>query len=494
MATLLIIDDKAEEFSKSLDVALQDYSIRYAADAEEGLRRLEEEEDIACVLLDIRMPPKLGDSFEQEGMLALEEIRRRWPHMPVIMLTASEGAEDMVRAIRMGAFHYIIKPPDTDRLRTLVSAAIANRQLKDKVSALERTVRMRDEMESAAGTAGRYGRLVGSGAAMRRVFGLIEKLSGSDVPVLIMGESGTGKELVAREIHDRSPRAENSFIPVNCANLEGTLLESELFGHRKGAFTGATSDREGAFRAAEGGSLLLDEIAEMSPDLQAKLLRVLQNGVVKPVGADRGAEVDVRVIAATNRDIGKLVEKGNFREDLYYRLNVVRIFLPPLRERREDIPVLAEHFVAKHGSGEAFLGGEALGELTAWDWPGNVRQLENVIRRALVLSDGPEIEPRHCRPGQTGKQGSAGGYEGLWEAVKNGETTSDIKEFADLHGKLALADMMRRASATASSEREAGQMLGFIPENDPKDRAFNNYRSWKRRVLKIEKQAKEEQE
>jgi len=412
--------------------------------------------------------------------------------MPVLMLTASSEAVDMVRAIRMGAFHYVIKPPDGPTLRTMIEAAIANRELKERVAALEATIRIRDEMESATDGGGRFGSLVGSSPAMRRVFGLIRRLARSEAPVLILGESGTGKELVAREIHNRSMRSGKPFVAVGCANLSGQLLESELFGHTKGAFTGASGDRDGAFRTAEGGTVFLDEIAEMSGELQSKLLRVLQEKTVKPVGADLEQRVDVRVIAATNKDIDGLVRNGEFRDDLFYRLNVVRIVLPPLRERREDIPALAEHFLSKYSSAGAFLSEEALRELEARSWPGNVRELENAIRRALVLADGPELGPDDFQWDERAASVPRGSYEALWQAVRRGHTPSDINTFAELYGKLALAAMMRRASEQAGTDREAGRLLGFIPEDDPGDRAFNNYRSWKRRVMQLEERTEAE--
>ncbi len=494
MAKLLVIDDKAQEFRKSLDLALDDYVVRYAADAEEGLAAVREDEEIACVLLDIKMPARLGRVEDEEGLVALREIRKARPNLPVLMLTASGEAHDMIRAIRMGAYHYLIKPPDTDHLRTLVEAAIANEQLKEKVSALEETIRVRDQMESVPGQSHRIGRLIGSSAAMRMVFGRIQKLADADVSVLILGESGTGKELVAREIHGRGLRAEGPFVAVNCANLTGTLLESELFGHPKGAFTGAEGEREGAFRAADGGTVFLDEISEMSDQLQSKLLRVLQERRVKPLGADREELVDVRILAATNEDIDRLVEEGKFREDLFYRLNVVRVVLPPLRERREDIPMLAEHFLERYDTGARhFLSQEALKGLKQRPWPGNVRELEHAVERALVLADGPELTPDDFERGQRLSAGETEVYDRLWEAVHRGDTPGDINRFAELYGKLALAEMMKRAGQAASTDREAGRLLGFIPEDDPGDRAYNNYRSWKRRVLKLAEDVEEEQ-
>ncbi len=490
MATLLVIDDKAEEFSKSLDVALDDHVILYASDAEEGLAMLETE-DVACVLLDIAMPPKLGSVRDEEGLVALSEIRKRFPALPVLMLTASGDDGDMVRAVRMGAFYYIIKPPDGGTLRTMVGAAIASRELRERTASLEAALRLRDEMETASGEGTSFGPLVGASPAMRRVFGVIETVAPKDVTVLILGETGTGKELVAREIHNRSLRSKQPFVPVNCANLTGTLLESELFGHRRGAFTDAKEDRRGAFRAAEGGTILLDEIAEMSGELQAKLLRVLQERRIKPLGTDSPEPVNVRVVAATNQDIDRLVEQGHFREDLFYRLNVVRIALPPLRRRPEDIRLLAEYFLNKKAPGAGkYLSQDALRELADRPWPGNVRELENVIEGAVALGAGPELTPEDIET--TGPiTHSDTSHDDLWQDLVNGNAPTDIKEFADLHGKLTLADMMERALKQVRTDREAGRLLGFIPKDDPDDRAFNNYRAWKRRVFQLRDDSEE---
>jgi DNA-binding NtrC family response regulator len=485
MATLLVIDDKADEFKKALDVALDEHVVLYASDAEEGLAMLEAEPEVACVLLDIAMPPKLGRLRDEEGLVALRTIRTRFPMLPVLMLTASGDDADMVRALRMGAFYYIAKPPDGQTLRTMVGAAIANRELQAKAASLGAPLRLRDEMETVSGEGTAFGSMVGASPAMRRVFGVIERVAPKDVTVLILGETGTGKELVAREIHRRSGRCRKPFVPVNCANLTGTLLESELFGHRKGAFTDAKDDRRGAFRAAEGGTLFLDEIAEMSAELQSKLLRVLQEQAVKPLGADREETVDVRVVAATNQNLDHRVEAGSFREDLFYRLNVVRIVLPPLRERRDDIERLADHFLAAAGAETAcFLSPAARDELRNRSWPGNVRELQNAIQRAVALASGPELSPDDFEPGRELTQSSAG-EEALWQSVLGGREPSDINRFAELHGKLALAEMMYRAGRQVRTDREAGRLLGFIPEEDTDDRAFNNYRAWKRRVFRL---------
>ena len=494
MAKLLVIDDKADEFRKGLDVALEGHTVLYASDAETGLALIQEGADIACVLLDMAMPARLGKVDDEEGLAALREIRKRKPTLPVLMLTASSEAGDMIRAIRMGAYHYVIKPPDGPTLRTMVSAAIANRELREKVAALEEAILVRDEMEGVVDDGSTaFGSIVGNSPAMRRVFGLIQKLAQSDATALILGESGTGKELVTREIHARGPRAEKPLIAVNCANLSGTLLESELFGHRKGAFTDAKDEREGAFRAADGGTILLDEISEMSQELQSKLLRVLQEKMIKPLGADREEPVDVRVIAATNRDVGALVREGEFRQDLFYRLNVVRVVLPPLRERRGDIPLLADHFLKKHSEETGpFLGDDAIKELEARSWSGNnVRELGNAIERAVTLADGPVLTPDDFAWEEQVADGAAAYHDTLWQAITKGRAPNDISRFAELYGKLALAEMMRRALEQAGTDRDAGRMLGFITDDDPGDKAFNNYRAWRRRVGQLRDEAEE---
>jgi two-component system response regulator HydG len=308
----------------------------------------------------------------------------------VIVITGFGSLESAIGAIRAGAFDFLTKPIDTQALRVAVDRAAAHSSLRAEVRRLRRAVER----------VSREGPLVGESPRMRKVYEMIERVADSDATVLITGESGTGKELVARALHNRSPRSKGRYLAVNCAAVPPNLLESELFGHVRGAFTDAKSDREGLFVRASGGTLLLDEIGEMPPEMQAKLLRVLQEAKVRPVGGDREIPFDVRILAATNRDLEEDVEVGRFREDLFYRINVVNIDVPPLRDRGNDVLLLAHSFIerlaarASNGDGDRpeQLDPRAAQKLVDYDWPGNVRELENCIERAVTLSRGPRIE------------------------------------------------------------------------------------------------------
>ncbi len=331
---------------------------------------------------DIRMP---GPS----GLDLLERLRSLGAQAPaVVIITAQHTFENAVEAMKRGALDYLLKPFGVGEVQALVEKALRSRALEREVRALRREVGAR--VASAE-------RLVGRSQALLEVFKTVGRVARSDVPVLVTGESGTGKELVARAIHGASGRAEQPFVAVNSAAIPRDLLESELFGHERGAFTGATESRLGRFREAGGGTLFLDEIGDMPLALQAKLLRVLQSGELTPVGGRRAERVDVRIIAATHRDVDAEVREGRFREDLVYRLRVVPIHIPPLRERAEDVPVLAEHFVRRYaeelGLGARHLSGPALERLCTHPWPGNVRELENAIRRALVLATSEVLAP-----------------------------------------------------------------------------------------------------
>jgi two-component system nitrogen regulation response regulator GlnG len=327
--------------------------------------------DYAIAFLDIRMP---GPS----GLELLERLRAMGSHTAIVIITAQNTLENAVEAMKLGALDYLVKPFSLPEATALVEKAMRARTLQDEVQKLRREVAQR---------AGPGERLVGKNPALLEIFKTIGRVAGRDVPVLITGESGTGKELVARAIHASSHRAEGPFVAVNTAAIPRELLESEMFGHEKGAFTGAVESRIGRFREASGGTLFLDEIGDMSLELQAKLLRVLQSGEVVPVGARRTERVDVRTLAATHRDLDELVRENRFREDLVYRL----------RERADDIPVLAEHFVGRYAeelaTGPRWLSDAALGALVDYDWPGNVRELENSVKRALVLSTGEVLTP-----------------------------------------------------------------------------------------------------
>jgi len=332
--------------------------------------------EFQIAFLDIRMP---GLS----GLELLDRLHAVGSQTAVVIITAQNTFENAVEAMRRGAFEYLVKPFGIADVKALARKALRGKQLRDELRALRREVSGR----LASGE-----RIVGRNPEMLEIFKTIGRVAGRDVSVLITGESGTGKELVARAIHAASPRGAAAFVPVNTTAIPRDLLESELFGHERGAFTGALAARVGRFREASGGTLFLDEIGDMPADLQAKLLRVLQDQVVTPVGAQRAEKVDVRIIAATHRDLDLLVSEGSFREDLLYRLRVMPIHLPALRERSEDIRVLAEYFLARYAEdlagGPRFLTDSALEFLGCCPWPGNVRELENAIKRALVLSSG----------------------------------------------------------------------------------------------------------
>ena len=329
------------------------------------------------VITDLRMA-------EVDGLDVLDAVRAIDPDVPVIIMTAFGAIETAIEAMRRGAWHYVVKPARLDELALHANRAFEHRTL--------RKVNRQLRVENRAGMS----TLIGKSAVMRGLYALVERVALSGAAVLIRGESGSGKELVARALHEASPRSERPFLAINCTALPESLLESELFGHTRGAFTGATSARAGLFVEASGGTLFLDEIGDMAPSLQAKLLRVVQQGEVRPVGSDESRAIDVRLIAATHRDLEQRVAEGQFREDLFFRLNVVPIAVPPLRERLEDIPVLVEHFLAaararNPHSPVVRLQPELVTALTRYPWPGNVRELENLIERLVVVGTTPDL-------------------------------------------------------------------------------------------------------
>ncbi len=327
------------------------------------------------VFLDVKMPG-------MDGLDALDRIRSRTPGTQVIMISGHGTIETAVEATRRGAFDFLQKPLDTDRLLVTLRNALDRKGLADSVEAF------RSEVEARH-------RIIGNSRAIRDVLERVERVAPSDARVLITGENGTGKELVARALHRNSRRRGEAFVEVNCAAIPSELIESELFGHMKGSFTGAVQDRAGTFEQADGGTLFLDEIGDMAPAAQAKVLRALEEGKVTRVGGQRPKEVDVRVIAATNKELEGEIAEGRFREDLFYRLNVVPIHVPPLRERREDIPLLVRHFAeqmaAREGIPPRTFSDEALGRLEGMEWPGNVRELRNTVERLLILAPGEGI-------------------------------------------------------------------------------------------------------
>ncbi len=339
-----------------------------------------------AVLLDLMMP-------EIDGVEVLKEISRRQPKLPVIMITADNDVQHAVEVTKLGAYDYLVKPVDKERLLTTLSRALSHGSLEKEVERLKGELSDRYQLRN----------IVGSSAAMRTVYDQIEKVLESEITVFIAGESGTGKELVAKAIHYASLRSDGPFIDVNCAAIPEGLQESELFGHEKGAFTGAVATHPGKFEQANGGTIFLDEVGEMSPSAQARLLRVLQERVLQRVGGMDTIELDVRVVSASNRNLATMVEENSFRQDLFYRLVVFPISLPPLRDRREDIPLLVEHFLEKYardaGKRVTRVEAKAMEALASHGWPGNVRELENVIHRTLLVSAGLELTLDDLPPG-----------------------------------------------------------------------------------------------
>jgi len=379
--TVLVVDDDPTQRRLVQAVLERDgYAVVHAESGGEAIDRLTKGGGADVVLLDMVMPG-------MNGMETLAEIRTAGVVTPVIVLTASAGVDAVVKAMQAGAQDFFVKPVSAERLLVGVSNALQLTRLTAEVGRLKKHVTGRTSFDD----------LVGQSAPMRMVRSLGTRAAKSAIPVLITGESGVGKEVIARALHGASDRAGKPFVAVNCGALPANLIESILFGHEKGAFTGAHDKHLGKFQEATGGTLFLDEIGELPLDMQVKLLRALQEGEVDPVGAKRSVKVDVRIVSATNRDPAQQVRAGAFREDLFYRLNVFPIEAPSLRERREDVPALIDHFIARfnveEGKRVAGCSNETLALLCAFDWPGNVRQLENAVYRAIVLADAPFLQP-----------------------------------------------------------------------------------------------------
>ncbi|HWP67430.1 MAG TPA: sigma-54 dependent transcriptional regulator [Candidatus Limnocylindria bacterium] len=375
---ILLVEDEvnmARTLAKNLERA--GYVVEHAAEGQAALARLAEE-PFDVVITDLKMPG-------MDGMTLLRELSERRIAVAAIVLTGFGTIETAVEAMKLGAADYLIKDARPQEVLLTLERVLRFQSLRRE------NERLRAQLRRSQG----FGELIGVSAPMRDIYRLVEAVSQNKSTVLVLGESGTGKELVARTIHERSALRDGPFVAVNCAGLAETLLDSQLFGHRRGAFTGAVADHDGVFRAASGGTLFLDEVAEIPIGLQAKFLRAIQEREVVPLGSTRAIPVDVRLIAATNRDIEAEVDAGRFRRDLFYRLNVVRIELPPLRARLDDVPVLVEHFVThysqQYGVAPKAVTPDALACLQAYDWPGNVRELQNVVERTFALSDADTI-------------------------------------------------------------------------------------------------------
>ena len=369
---ILIIDDEPGSIEAFRIILKDDYEVISTTNPEEGLKLIKED-DIQLVLLDIIMP-------EMDGITALHKIREMDTNLCVIMVTATKSIKTAVEAMKLGAFDYLTKPFEVNEARLIVQKAMQSRTLLQELQYL------RAELKQRYG----FGNIIGKSKAVKEIFRTLSKVAPTKSTVLITGESGTGKELVARAVHFTSPRKEKPFVVVQCAAIPEALMENELFGHEKGAFTDATSRKPGKFELAHEGSLFLDEIGEMSPAIQAKILRALEQQEINRVGGAKSINVDVRLIAATNRDLKKLLSQGSFREDLYYRINVVPMVLAPLRERKEDIPLLTNYFLDKYSKEinpkVKEISSEALEALSNYGWPGNIRELENIIERVLTLA------------------------------------------------------------------------------------------------------------
>jgi two-component system response regulator PilR (NtrC family) len=386
MDTILILDDE-KSIVDLLSVVFrkEGYQIKTYPGSPDIMEFLRDEE-FDILLSDIRMP-------RVNGMDILEFMNKNKPEIPVIMITAYGSVKQAVEALKSGAFDYIMKPFDVEELKIIAANALEKRRLKQE------NVQLKRELEEKNS----FGPMVGKSRMMKEVYNLIEKVAGTDSTVLILGESGTGKELAARAIHTLSRRRDQTFTSINCAALPESLLESELFGHTKGSFTGATGDKKGMFEAAQHGTLFLDEVAETSPLTQVKLFRALQERKVRRVGGNDEIPVDVRIIAATNQDLKKRIEEGRFREELFYRLNVISFEMPPLRKKIEDIPILVGQFLQKYcqqmNKKMKRVSPDVISLLEAYPWPGNVRELENVIERIVAIEDRETITPA-CLPAE----------------------------------------------------------------------------------------------
>lgn len=393
---VLVVDDDAS-IRRVLGRHLEDagYVVETAENGSVALRRLQAGAPFDALLTDLKMP-------EMDGLTLLAEVKRLDPTVATIVLTAHGTVEKAVGAMRQGAFDFVEKPFHKDVLLATLERALEHRVLLKENLRLTLALNERFSL----------GDMLGGSDAMRLLFSQARRVAAAEIPLLLQGENGTGKELLARALHEGSSRSRGPFVALNVAALPEGLVEAELFGVVRGAFTGATAHRPGAFRAADGGTIVLDEVGEMRADLQAKLLRVLEHGQVRPVGADKVVSVDVRVIASTNRDLPAAVEAGAFRRDLYHRLAVVTLSLPALRDRREDIPLLVNHFLAKHGGASVEVDASAMQALVRYRWPGNVRELENEIRRALLLRAQEQVLAlddlsTHVREGRRGGVGGA---------------------------------------------------------------------------------------
>lgn len=440
MESILVVEDK-ESMAQMLKDTLESegYKIISAKDSAEGIRYLKESR-IDLVLTDLKLPGK-------NGLEILRTSKEENQLVPVIVMTAFGSVETAVEAMKEGAFDFITKPFDTDHLLMLIRRAL------DTQRVLTENILLKDEFAAKLG----HPRIIGKSEKITEVAQLVQKVASTKTTVLLLGESGTGKELFARAIHNLSHRKNYPFVPINCAAIPKNLLESELFGHEKGAFTGADAKKLGKFELADGGTIFLDEVGDMDLSLQSKLLRAIEESEIERVGGVKTVIVDVRIVAASNRDLEKAVEDKSFREDLYYRLNVFPIEIPPLRERKKDIPLLVEYFINKYcielKTTQKDISKDALNILMNYYWKGNVRELENTIERAIILCDGDVITPEHIfltqrsAPDNSGRLLSEGSLEDVAKrALKIAETHRIVEALRETRGNKSKAAEILRVS------------------------------------------------
>lgn len=430
---ILIVEDE-KSMREVLKILLEGegHEVTTASDGIEGLSCIEKD-IFDLVITDVKMPK--ADGFE-----VLKRIKETSPDTIVIMITAFGNRETATQAMKFGAYDFISKPFNIDEIRLIVRKSIEKKKDTDELSLLRQKVETTYAIEN----------IIGRSPRMQELFKLIPRIAQSNSNVLILGESGCGKELVAAALHNLSHRKEKNFVTINCAAFPEGLLESELFGHMKGAFTGAVFNKQGLFEIADGGSVLLDEIGEMPHNLQAKLLRVLENGTFRRIGGTTDLRVDVRVISATNKDLKEEIAAGRFREDLYYRLNVVPINIPPLRERREDIPLLIDHFLSKTSPGPKRISSEAMKLLIDYPWKGNVRELENVIERTALFTDKEEITPADLPSEINGYRSDARSFPDL---------TDEGIDIDELIGDLEKKYLLKALEKTRGVKTEAAKLL-----------------------------------
>ncbi len=440
MASRILVVDDEQSIRDFLRLLLEEngYEVATASSMEEG-RGLFKEDRFDLVLCDIIMP-------DGNGLDLLREMKEHDSRASVIMMTAYTSTKSAIEAMKRGAYDFLSKPFDVEELKVVVQKAL------EKTELVEENVYLRRELEQKY----HFSNIIGRSRPMQQIFSLIERVARTVSTVLLEGESGTGKELIARAIHYESPRSSRRFLSVNCGALPENLLESELFGHVRGAFTGAVRDKKGLFKEADGGTLFLDEIGEMTPSMQVKLLNALQDKRIRKVGGNQEEPVDTRIIAATNQDLQEGISTGDFREDLYYRINVIPIRLPPLRKRREDIPLLVDYFIKKYtkvmGVEEPRISVEAMKALEGYHWPGNVRELENVIERALALATGESITaediPDHLvHPARD-----------LADSISLPQEGMDLENYLDRIRKTLMTEALDR---TSSVQTQAAELVGM---------------------------------